>query len=107
VVAAFEKACEKTIRFQTYAGKQGLRGLFGMFRLSFRIIEEKEGENDGLVSVTSARWRQAYFKGTLNECDHLNELGWWNPGQRLVGEGPGQLLRRIHRFYGRIAEDLP
>ena len=106
-VQSFERDCQGSVRFQTYAGKQGMRGMFALFRTSFRVIEKKEGKNDGLVSVRSARWREGYFKGTLNQCDHLNELGWWNPGQLLVGEGPRQLLRRIHRFYAGIAEDLP
>jgi len=106
-VLSFEKACEDFIRFQTYAGRQGLRGMLGSFWLSFRIIEKKDGENDGLVSVKSAKWREAYFKGTLNDCDHLNQLGWWNPGQLLAGESPKQLLQRIHGFYAEIAEGLP
>ena len=106
-VKSFERNCQGSIKFQTYAGKQKLRGMFGLFRRSFKIIEKEEGENDGLVSVRSARWRDEYFKGTLNQCDHLNELGWWNPGQLLAGEGPRQLLRRIHRFYAGIADNLP
>jgi triacylglycerol esterase/lipase EstA (alpha/beta hydrolase family) len=106
-VKSFERNCQDSVRFQTYAGKQKIRGMFGLFRRSFRIIEKKEGENDGLVSVRSAQWREEYFNGVLHQCDHLNELGWWNPGQLLVGEGPRQLLRRIHRFYAGIAESLP
>ncbi len=106
-VIAFERACEDSIRFQTYAGKQGPRGMLSAFRLSFGIINKAEGENDGLVSVASAKWRGAYFQGILDECDHLNELGWWNPGQLLVGESPRQLLDRIHGFYAEIAKGLP
>lgn len=106
-VIAFERACEDSIRFQTYAGKQGPRGMLSAFRLSFGIINKAEGENDGLVSVASAKWRETYFQGILDECDHLNELGWWNPGQLLVGESPRQLLGRIHGFYAGIAAGLP
>lgn len=106
-VIAFERACEDSIRFQTYAGKQGPRGMLSAFRLSFGIINKTEGENDGLVSVASAKWREAYFQGILHECDHLNELGWWNPGQLLVGESPRGLLRRVHGFYADIAAGLP
>jgi triacylglycerol lipase len=73
----------------------------------FRIIEEREGENDGLVSVTSAKWRDDYFKGTLDETDHLNELGWWDIAQLAEGETPEKLLNRIHRFYAEVADDLP
>ena len=72
-----------------------------------RIIEEKEGENDGLVSVASAKWKDAYFKGVLDNTDHLNELGWWDISQLLDGETQDQLLARIHKFYAGLAAHLP
>ena len=78
-----------------------------MLKGPFRIIEEKEGENDGLVSVQSAKWRDDYFKGTLDETDHLNELGWWDVAQFLEGEAAEELLQRIHEFYAEVAQDLP
>lgn len=106
-VKTFEEACESSVRFQTYAGRQQGPGLSASLRLSFRIIEAAEGDNDGLVSVQSATWHKRYFKGILEGCDHLNELGWWNPCQLFAGESPAQLLRRIHRFYAAVAEDLP
>ncbi len=106
-VKDFERACEKTIRFQTYAGRQEFWGVFSALKLSFYIIEKEEGENDGLVSVRSAKWRDGYFKGTIDNCDHLNELGWWDPDQLWTREGPGKLLKRIHSFYGKVAEGLP
>lgn len=106
-VEAFEKMCEGSIRFQTYAGRQKERGMLAMLRLSYGVIKKKEGENDGLVSVVSATWRRAYFRGILEGCDHLNELGWWNPCQVLAGESPAGLLRRIHAFYATIADALP
>lgn len=34
---------------------------------SYRVILEREGPNDGLVSLSSAKWGD--FKGTVN-CDH-------------------------------------
>jgi triacylglycerol lipase len=78
-----------------------------MFKLLSHVIQKKEGENDGLVSVQSAKWRDEYFRGTLDACDHLNELGWWDPGQLWCGESPRKLLRRTHDFYAAIARDLP
>jgi len=106
-VIDFELSCQSKIRFQTYAGRQDLRGVFTLLKTSFRIIEEKEGENDGLVSVSSAKWRDDYFKGILDETDHLNELGWWDISQLAEGETPEKLLNRIHRFYAEVANDLP
>jgi triacylglycerol lipase len=106
-VVEFEQACEQTIRFQTYAGKQKFMGVFDALKLPFYIIEKREGENDGLVSVKSAKWRDRYFKGTIEDTDHLNELGWWEPAQVFAGEGEGQLLKRIHKFYLDIVKSLP
>lgn len=106
-VVDFELSCQSKIRFQTYAGRQDFQGVFILLKASFRIIEEKEGENDGLVSVNSAKWRDNYFKGILDETDHLNELGWWDISQLAEGETPEKLLNRIHRFYAEVANDLP
>ena len=106
-VIDFELSCQSKIKFQTYAGRQNFRGVFTLLKGPFRIIEEKEGENDGLVSVSSAKWREDYFRGILEETDHLNQLGWWDVAQLLEGEGPDQLLERIHTFYADIATELP
>ncbi len=106
-VVAFELSCESQVKFQTYAGKQDFWGIFSLLKGPSRIIEEKEGENDGLVSVGSAKWRESYFRGILDETDHLNELGWWDADQLMEGESPDELMKRIHTFYADVAEDLP
>ncbi len=106
-VVAFESNCESQVKFQTYAGKQDFWGIFSLLKGPSRIIEEKEGENDGLVSVGSAKWRESYFKGIIDETDHLNELGWWDADQLMEGESPDELIKRIHSFYADLAEDLP
>ena len=103
----FETECESTIQFQSFAGKQDFWGIFSLLKGPFRIIERKEGENDGLVSVRSAQWRARYFKEVLNDTDHLNELGWWDPDQIAAGESPRELHRRIHELYATIAAQLP
>lgn len=38
------------------------------------MISEKEGDNDGLVSVTSAKWGE--YLGTLENVNHLDLVGW-------------------------------
>lgn len=106
-VVDFELTCQPQIKFQTWAGRQDFWGVFNLLKGPFRVIEEKEGENDGLVSVTSAKWRDEYFKGILDETDHLNELGWWDISQLLEGESPDDLMHRIHTFYAEVADDLP
>lgn len=106
-VIEFESECQATVTFQTYAGKQDFWGIFNLLKGPARIIEEKEGANDGLVSVESAKWKEAYFKGVLNNTDHLNELGWWDISQLLDGETQDELLERIHKFYAEVAANLP
>jgi triacylglycerol lipase len=106
-VKEFETTCKDTTKFQTYAGKQNFWGVFSGLKIPFEIIRKTEGENDGMVSVRSARWRDEYFKGTIDKTDHLNEIGWWDPDQLLDNEGPEELLQRIHNFYAGIAGQLP
>lgn len=50
-------------------------GLLSEFRVPHGIIYEKEGSNDGLVSVQSSMWGQ--FQGTL-DSNHLELIGWAN-----------------------------
>ncbi|UCF90768.1 MAG: hypothetical protein JSW39_21145 [Desulfobacterales bacterium] len=106
-VIEFEKACEKKIKFQTFAGTQKFWGVFDALKLSYYVIEKAEGHNDGLVSVKSAKWRDHYFRGVVENADHLNELGWWDPAQIYEGESESELLQRIHGFYLAVARDLP
>jgi len=107
VVRAFEAECESEMQFRTYAGTQTFWGVFSLLKGAFKIIQDKEGENDGFVSIRSARWRDGYFQETIPQADHLNELGWWDPDQLFAHENPHALLARIHAFYARIAAELP
>lgn len=43
-----------------------------LFAIPFAIVEREEGDNDGLVSVTSAQWGE--HLGTLS-ADHLDQVG--------------------------------
>ncbi len=108
-VVAFEKQCrsQERIRFQTFAGRQDFLKICDALKFPYYIIERQEGENDGLVSVKSAKWRDEYFSGYFEDADHLNELGWWDIAQIWMGETETALLNRIHKYYARIASDLP
>jgi triacylglycerol lipase len=106
-VMAFEQSREDSILFQSYAGKQDFWGVFDPLKLPFYIIEKEEGDNDGLVSVESAKWRERYFKGVVENTDHLNELGWWDRAQMYSGESESDLKRRIHGFYLNVSSSLP
>lgn len=43
---------------------------FSAFRAPWRIIHDKEGPNDGLVSVKSAIWGE--YKGSISNSNHLD-----------------------------------
>lgn len=62
--------------------------LLSPFRASYGVILEKEGPNDGLVSVDSAKW--GVYKGTLEGVSHLDLINWTNrlrwTIRRLMGE---------------------
>ncbi|KAA1085668.1 hypothetical protein PGT21_014402 [Puccinia graminis f. sp. tritici] len=47
------------------------------FRLSWGVVYEREGPNDGLVSVASAQWGS--YLGTLHNVNHAELVGWVEP----------------------------
>ncbi len=106
-VREFERRCEAQIQFKTFAGQQDFRGVCDPLKIPFYYIEQREGENDGLVSVQSAKWEDRFFGGVFEDADHMNELGWWDLGQIWLGESDAELLSRIHKKYANIASDLP
>ena len=59
--------------------------IFTPLKLPWRVIAGREGDNDGLVSVTSAAWTDKLGSKTVHQeafpvpADHLNELAWWDP----------------------------
>lgn len=93
---AFNQRAQKTeadnpVHYVVYAAKQDKNRVFSLLKPSWEIIHEEEGENDGLVSVTSQFWTSALTgedgqKAIKQEefpieADHLNELGWWDVDQ--------------------------
>src|SRR2546422_4122358 len=71
--AAFESGCG--VAFRTYAGAQDVSRVFAPLQISWHVIKVHEGNNDGLVSVRSARWCSEYFQEPILDADHLNEIG--------------------------------
>jgi triacylglycerol lipase len=106
-VIEFEDMISKTIQISTHAGRQDYWGVVGVLKPSFQIIHKQEGDNDGLVSVQSAKWRNAFFQTIVDHTDHLNELGWWDFDQLAAFESPAALTKRIHKFYLNVARQLP
>ncbi len=97
----WERTCG--VSFQAYAGTQPVERMFPPLRLVWGIIQEKEGANDGLVSVESAKWTNDHFRATL-DADHLNELGWWP--EILDSRERARKEQESKAFYSSIAEGL-
>ena len=64
--------------------------VFLPLQVSWFIINNKEGENDGLVSVKSQQWASELIADNGSRkaiqqfrfpvpADHLNQVGWWDP----------------------------
>lgn len=114
---SFEQRCG--VSFRAYAGAQQLPYVFEPLKLSWHVIQHHEGANDGLVAVSSSRWRDEFAAPTVVDADHLNEVGWWEPNELELGldfakfpprprlpELPGKLGERIRGLYLTIARDL-
>jgi triacylglycerol esterase/lipase EstA (alpha/beta hydrolase family) len=84
----WERACG--IPFHAYAGAQPRERTFAPLQLVWGLIQEKEGANDGLVSVESAKW--------------TNDHGWWP--EILDPRDRDQKERESKAFYSGIAEGL-
>jgi len=101
--AAFNQSAESAeakneVLYQTYASAEEKAAVFSPLQESWQIIHDAEGENDGLVPLTSQRW-QAQLRSddgttkTITQhqfpvpADHLNEIGWWD-------------LQELHRMGG-------
>ena len=102
-----------SVHYVVYASKQDESQVFGLLKPSWHLVEKEEGENDGLVSVSSQLWsdkligdghekpvRQVKFP---LEADHLNELGWWDLDQlHGVHLWKLDLRRRISSFEDQV-----
>ncbi|KAF5385430.1 hypothetical protein D9757_005440 [Collybiopsis confluens] len=83
-------------------------GLVDTWRYPHSVVLEKEGPNDGLVSVHSARWaRQGKYLGTLENVNHLDLVGWINPARFKWAQMTGKQINfRPATFYLGIADML-
>jgi len=93
------------VLYQTIAGAQPVKLIFAPLRSSYRIIRQEEGENDGLVSLTSAMWKENYFLERI-DADHFNQIGWWDGGAAMAAMDRETFEERIRAVYLNIARGL-
>ena len=113
-----------TVVYRTYAASEERDLVFLPLQASWFLINLKEGENDGLVSVRSQQWDERLIgsdgrQKTIEQfrfpipADHLNEVGWWdlqetNPvlGLLNIEKQKEEYENRIKNIYLQIAKTL-
>lgn len=111
------------VHYQTYSASEDREAVFVFLQRSWDIIKKAEGDNDGLVSLTSQAW-QAELAGADGKrkkivqkkfpvaADHLNEVGWWDLNElhgakTLLSPGARERYETsIREVYRDIARDL-
>jgi triacylglycerol lipase len=79
------------VRYFSVAGRHQGTWRSPEWQLPHRVISRLEGPNDGLVSVTSARYGEST---DLWEGDHISMIHWLNPLQQR-GQSFRHLIRRL------------
>ncbi|KAI5479772.1 hypothetical protein MNV49_002584 [Pseudohyphozyma bogoriensis] len=76
-----------------------------VFRPTWGHIFEHEGDNDGLVSVQSAKW--GHYRGTLHNVNHLDLVGWVGKIRFGWAEWLGKPIKfKPISFYCALTEEL-
>jgi triacylglycerol lipase len=112
------------VRYQTYACSERRELVILPLQLAWDIVHQREGDNDGLVSVKSQLWQQELTENDGNRkniqqrlfavpADHLNEVGWWDPQETNPFSGAlnakkqaKEYEQKIKEIYLQIAHDL-
>lgn len=102
---------KNSVIYRTYSASEERQRVFLPLRPSWKIINEREGENDGLVSVKSQNWAESIVAADGASkpiqrfsfpfpADHLNVCGWWDPAE-LDNAAPYEA--RVKEAYLQIA----
>ena len=90
---AFHTEASNDVRYIAVAASEERAGIVYPLQRPYDIIKDRQGENDGLVPVSSQLWQP--FLISLNgesklvaryefsfPADHFNECGWWDRRER-------------------------
>src|SRR3954452_2086113 len=114
------------ILYQTYSSSENWNRVFAPLISSWFLVREQEGDNDGVVSVTSQQWKKELVANDGTRlpiaqrqfpfgADHLNQVGWWDPDE-IVNPffGGGSIIdqardfeQKVRDVYLDIAQHLP
>jgi triacylglycerol esterase/lipase EstA (alpha/beta hydrolase family) len=121
---AEESEAKNDVFYQTYSSSDSGLAMFSALLWTWLFINNEQGDNDGLVPVTSQKWtdRLTAADGTTKpvanrefpfRADHLNQCGWWNLSEAVGGALAGSFTRRedyeeqVRNVYLDIARNLP
>jgi triacylglycerol lipase len=108
---AADAEARNSVIYRTYSASEERQRVFLPLRPSWKIIHDREGDNDGLVSVTSQNWTDSIVAadGTSKPiqhfsfpfpADHLNVCGWWDPAEQ---GNAAQYEAQVKEVYLQIA----
>ena len=114
---AMDSEAMNSVTYQTCSSHEPMARVFPLLQPSWSIINETHGENDGLVPVQSQAWRDKLTasngvtklvsqKQFPVGADHLNQVGWWDPGELLGLRGPESYEAEIRGVYLAIARSM-
>jgi triacylglycerol esterase/lipase EstA (alpha/beta hydrolase family) len=86
------------ILYASYAAVSDFKHLSPLY-YPHQIIQEREGPNDGLVSLCSAQW--GHFLGTV-ECDHMELIP--SPIQQLSGYTRRQTFDPVEFYLSLVTQ---
>lgn len=101
----FNELCKDAKDTKYYSWGAAFRpGVFNEFRWPWAVVWEKEGHNDGLVSVSSSEWGK--YRGTL-KGSHIEIIGWGNAWASMSASLTGsEAPFDCQNFYLNACEDL-
>ena len=109
---ALDTESQNPVRYATYAAHQGYARIFTPLKPPWKYIARREGDNDGLVSVTSAAWTDRLGSKTVRQeafpvpADHLNELAWWEPCElRAPRQARKPFKNKVRDAYLKMVRD--
>lgn len=89
------------VRYFSVAGQHRLSWRTPQWHLPARLLERLEGDNDGIVSVSSARYGESC---EIWECDHLELINWCHP-LRPLRKGVGTRIPQYASLVQRLKDE--
>ena len=111
---AEDSEARNSVLYQTYSSSENLNLVFAPLIPGWLIVRNREGRNDGLVSVRSQQWAKELRAndGTRKPiahrefpfpADHLNQVGWWDP-QEVTLFGELNLVKQAAKYEQKVRD---